>query len=247
MNNSSGFILCTLYVNLKYSINKIRHNRDNYMKEVSVVGATGLVGRMLVDELIQDPAVGRIQIWSRRPLQIQHEKVEVVVADLMDIQHHDTDFCKDALYCCIGTTNAKTPDETTYKAIDYGIPVSAACKARRDGTECMAVISSIGANHQAQPFYLRIKGEMERDVQKHGPRRIIILRPSFLLGNRSETRMGESIGKVFIQLFGPLLFGLWKKYRGIQAKTVALAMKRLSFHNQNQIIWESDEIEAAGN
>ena len=216
------------------------------MKEVSVLGGTGLVGRMLMNELIADPAVGRIQIWSRRPIKIDNDKVEVIVADLMEIEQHETPFGKDAVYCCVGTTNAKTPDETTYRAIDYGIPVSAACKARRDGTECFGVISSIGANKQAQPFYLRTKGEMESDIQKHGPRRVVILRPSFLLGDRGEQRIGESVGKFFIQLFGPLLFGSWKKYRGIQAKTVARALKRLSFHNQDQVIWESDEIEAAG-
>ncbi|MCE2495266.1 MAG: NAD(P)H-binding protein [Flavobacteriales bacterium] len=212
------------------------------MVQVSVLGATGLVGRHLMNELVANPAIGRIQVWSRRPVHFDSDKVEVVVADLYEIQQHDTSFLPDGVFCCIGTTNAKAPDEETYRAIDYGIPVSAACKARREGVEAFAVISSIGANATAQPFYLRTKGQMELDVLKHGPRRKWALRPSFLLGERSEKRLGESIGKFFIRLFGPLLFGSWKKYRGIHAREVAKAMITLVMDPRDQYVWESNEI-----
>ncbi len=212
------------------------------MHQVSVLGATGLVGRMLMEELIGHPEIERIQVWSRRPIAINHPKVEVIIADLFDIQQHETPFLEDGVFCCIGTTNAKTPDEETYRAIDYGIPVSAACKARRDGVEAFAVVSTIGANAGAQPFYLRTKGQMELDVLKHGPRRKWALRPSFLLGPRSEKRTGESIGKFFIQLFGPFLMGSWKRYRGIQARDVAKAMIELVLNPRDKYVWESDEI-----
>jgi uncharacterized protein YbjT (DUF2867 family) len=110
------------------------------------------------------------------------------------------------------------------------------------------VISSLGANKQSSNKYLKMKGEMEEAVFKNDIPCINILRPSLLLGNREEARLGERIAKFLMQAFGFLFIGKMKKYRGIEALTVANAILHLAKDNPcDKKIYESDEIQKLGN
>jgi uncharacterized protein YbjT (DUF2867 family) len=152
------------------------------------------------------------------------------------------DFHADEVYCCIGTTKAKTPDPELYKKIDFGIPVSAAELCRSNGINTFLVVSALGADSKSGIAYNKIKGGMEASVIKCGIPKTHILRPSLIVGERTEKRTGEWIGKQVMKVLNPILMGPLKKYRSIKAETIADAMIWLANNDYKGIFIESDDI-----
>ena len=200
-------------------------------KSVVILGATGLVGCALVEELIQDQQVSEIRILTRRPLDFTSEKIKLIQTDLSNPAPSAFSNAA-ALYCCIGTTRKKTPDQTQYRAIDYGMTLAAATAAQNAGVAEVHLISAIGADTQSKIFYSRLKGEIERDLLQLHFERTLIYQPSILIGPRPEKRFGEKIGQVLSPMFDLLLFGSMQKYHSISAKELAVAMHRHSFTAQ---------------
>ena len=200
-------------------------------KSVVILGATGLVGSALVEELINDQQVSEIRILARRPLDFTSEKIKLIQTDLSNPAPSAFSNAA-ALYCCIGTTRKKTPDQTQYRAIDYGMTLAAATAAQNAGVAEVHLISAIGADTQSKIFYSRLKGEIERDLLQLRFERTLIYQPSILIGPRPEKRFGEKIGQVLSPLFDLLLFGSLQKYHSISAKELAVAMHRYSFTAQ---------------
>lgn len=200
-------------------------------KSVVILGATGLVGSALVEELINDQQVSEIRILTRRPLDFTSEKIKLIQTDLSNPAPSAFSNAA-ALYCCIGTTRKKTPDQTQYRAIDYGMTLAAATAAQNAGVAEVHLISAIGADTQSKIFYSRLKGEIERDLLQLRFERTLIYQPSILIGPRPEKRFGEKIGQVLSPLFDLLLFGSLQKYHSISAKELAVAMHRYSFTAQ---------------
>jgi len=200
-------------------------------KSIVILGATGLVGSALMEELIQDPQVSQIRLLTRRPLVIAHPKVQIFETDLStpDLEAFNG---VDALYCCIGTTRKKTPVQTQYRAIDYGMTLATAKAAKNAGAQEIHLVSAIGADTQSKIFYSRLKGEIERDLLKMNFERTLIYQPAILIGPRPEKRFGEKIGQILSPLFDLLLFGPLQKYHSISAKKLAVSMRQHSFQNQ---------------
>jgi len=197
-------------------------------KSVVILGATGLVGSALVEELIQDPQVSEIRILTRRPLAFKHPKLQIFETDLSNPDQLAFEDVA-ALYCCIGTTRKKTPDQKQYTAIGHGITIAAAKAAKSKGVSEVHLISAIGADVKSKIFYSRLKGEIERDLIGLNFDRTLIYQPSILIGPRSEKRFGEKIAQVLSPAFDLFLIGKLQKYHSISAKELAFAMHRLSF------------------
>ena len=149
-------------------------------KSAIILGATGLTGQYVLQYLIDNPAYEQVTVISRRPLELDHPKVHVLVCDLFKLENIKDQFKADEVYCCIGTTKKKTPDQETYKRIDHGIPLAAATLCKTNGINTFIVISSMGADPQSRIFYNRTKGEMERDVLSQKIEQTYILRPSII-------------------------------------------------------------------
>ena len=132
----------------------------------------------------------------------------------------------DDLFICLGTTIKKAGSVSAMEEIDRDLPINIASIASGNSVEKIAVVSSVGANPDSSNYYLRIKGEMESGLMKLKFRTLIILRPSMLLGERNERRTGEEIGKTVMKILGIFLIGRLSKYKGIEAKKVAIAMVR---------------------
>jgi uncharacterized protein YbjT (DUF2867 family) len=211
-------------------------------KTVILIGTSGLTGSLLLEELIWDKSISKIKTFSRSPLQNTNPKVEQFTLDLLELEKYENDFHADIVFCCIGTTKAKTPDKKAYKAIDYGIPVAAAKLCKTNQIETIIVISALGADSGSSIFYNKTKGEMQDAVLNEGVKNTYILQPSLILGQRKEFRLGEKIGEVLMTLFSLFLFGKLKKYKAIHAKTIAEAMLHLAKHNYTHHIIPSDEI-----
>ena len=184
-------------------------------KTAILLGATGLTGGKLLELLIEDKSYSKVVLISRNSVNKTHAKIEEHLIDLLQLEENADLVKGDVLFCCIGTTSSKTKNKDKYKAIDYGIPVTAAGIAKKNGVEVFMVISAMGASESSRVFYNRIKGEMERDVLALGIPKTYILRPSLIGGARDEFRFGERVGKLFLETFW---FVIPAKYRVISAQ-----------------------------
>src|SRR5690606_10778968 len=208
------------------------------MKTAIILGATGLTGSILLQKLIEDDSFDKIKLFSRSSAGKNSPKVEEHIIDLFELEKYAEDFKADVVFCCIGTTKAKTPDNEIYKKIDYGIPVAAAKLAKKNGVKTFIVISALGASIKSRTFYNRTKGEMERDVLNQNIVNTYILQPSLIVGDRNESRFGESMAGVFMKIFG---FLIPKKYKSINAETIAQAMMMVAIKGYSERIITSEK------
>jgi uncharacterized protein YbjT (DUF2867 family) len=208
-------------------------------KTVILLGATGLVGGHLLNLLLQDDTIIKVVLFSRRSPQVNHPKIEEHLIDLFQLENYGELFKGDAVFCTVGTTKAKTPDQEMYKRIDYGIPVSAARLAKKNGIDTFAVVSAMGANPDSRIFYNKVKGEMERDVLALQIPYTYVLQPSLMGGNRSEKRTGEHLAQLVARAFK---FLIPKRYEMIHPETIAKAMLVLSESKPASGRISSDEI-----
>ncbi|ADV48585.1 nucleoside-diphosphate-sugar epimerase [Cellulophaga algicola DSM 14237] len=213
-------------------------------KTAIILGATGLTGGLLLDYLLKDDRYQKIKLFSRSSVGISHPKIEEHLIDLLSLEEHKEDFMADEVFCCIGTTKKKTPDNETYKKIDYGIPVTAAKVAKSNEVNTFIVISALGASAKSTVFYNTVKGEMEDAVLAQKFPRTFILQPSLIGGERTEKRTGEWIFKKVMKVLNMVLIGSLKKYRTIAPETIAAAMIWLANNDYSQTIIESDKIKA---
>ncbi|WP_353935847.1 nucleoside-diphosphate sugar epimerase [Maribacter dokdonensis] len=199
---------------------------------------------MLLEKLIVDDRYESIKLFSRSSIKGLPNKVKQYIGDLLELEQFKNDFTGDEVYCCIGTTAKKTPDKSLYRDIDYGIPVAAAKLAKANGINTFLVISAMGANKKSSVFYNRTKGEMEHEVLNQAMPRTSILRPSLIGGERNEQRLLEKIGLVVFKVIQPLFIGPLKKYRIINADSIAQAMLNLANTTSNtDVIITSNDIE----
>ena len=213
-------------------------------KTAIILGASGLTGGLLLEKLIVDDRYESIKLFSRSSIKGLPNKVKQYIGDLLELEQFKNDFTGDEVYCCIGTTAKKTPDKSLYRDIDYGIPVAAAKLAKANRINTFLVISAMGANKKSSVFYNRTKGEMEQEVLNQAIPRTSILRPSLIGGERNEQRLLEKIGLVVFKVIQPLFIGPLKKYRIINADSIAQAMLNLANTTSNtDVIITSDDIE----
>lgn len=216
-------------------------------KTAIILGATGLTGGLLLEKLLKDDRYEKIKLFSRSTMDIEHPKIEEHLIDLLQLQMHAEDFIADEVFCCIGTTNAKTPDKELYHKIDYGIPVTAAQLCKTNNISTFIVISALGANPKSSVFYNRTKGEMEEAVLEFDIIKTHILQPSLISGKREEKRAGEYFFKQLMRVFDPFLLGPLKKYRAIHPETIVSAMIWLANHEYEKQRILSDEIQEISN
>ena len=206
---------------------------------VLILGASGLTGSYLLSELLELNEIQSVTALVRSPLGRDHPKLTVVQADLFDLESVEDRFQVDVVYCCIGTTAAKTPDKTIYRKIDMGITVEAARLASKHGVKQFMVISSMGANPNSKVFYNRLKGEMEEAVLALDIPKIHILRPSLIGGDRLEKRRGEKLALRLMKTFKAVVPA---NYRIIHPRTIAHAMIKLTLNPVDKTIFLSTEI-----
>ena len=193
-------------------------------KTAIVLGATGLIGSYCLEHLLKSDEYEKVIALVRKSTGMSHPKLIQQQIDFDSMSEYANLFAADDVFCCLGTTIKVAGSQDAFRKVDYTYVAEAARLAANKGCRQFLVVSSIGANSKSSNFYLRVKGEMEEAVQKNSLEAIHIFRPSMLLGPRKEFRLGERIGKVLMTVFAPLLFGSLRKYKPIQAETVAKTM-----------------------
>lgn len=216
-------------------------------KTAIVLGGSGLTGSLLLNLLLNDNRYAQVKVFGRRTMGMGHPKLKEYLCNLLDLKDESKNFTADEVFCCIGTTAAKTPDKTEYRNIDYGIPVTAASLCKTNGINTFLVISAMGANPKSRVFYNRTKGDMEAAVLEQGIRKTHILQPSLIEGHREESRPGEWFFKQVFKVLNVLLMGPLKKYRSIHPKKIARAMVWLANNTYEEVKIESDKIEGLAN
>jgi uncharacterized protein YbjT (DUF2867 family) len=183
-----------------------------------VIGATGLVGRDLVRRLAARSDVSEVVALVRRdPGARPSTKVSYRVVDFDRLEHLDDAFTVDAVFTALGTTLAKTRDKAEYRNIEVMIPLSVVQRAHAAGATRCGVVSSVGASPTSRAIYLRQKGELDEAISALGWKRLVILRPSTLRGERKELRIAERLGIWVSPLMPP-------RYRAVDATRVAGAL-----------------------
>jgi len=208
-----------------------------------IVGASGLIGRKLLNILLQWPEYGEIISLGRKKIQLKNNKLTQVVVDFDHLDNYEKYINGHALFCCLGTTLKKTPNLKEYRQIDHDYPVALAEIAKRNGVEQFHFVSSLGANAGSRYFYTRTKGEAENDLREMGLNCLEIYQPSLLTGHRNDRGVTEKAAIAVMRVVNPLLMGSLKKYRTIPAYTVAMAMFKQSLKNKEGVsIYPSDQI-----
>lgn len=198
-----------------------------------VLGASGLVGKYTVELLLQNDHYGKVYAVSRKGIDINHPKLIQIIADFGNIQQHIENLKIDHLFSCLGSTRRKTPDIKDYYQVDYDYPLLVAGLLHKNGCKTICIVSALGANAKSRNFYLKLKGETEREIKKIGFENTHIFQPSLIRGNRKETRPAEKIAAVLFTITDPLLIGKLKKYQSIQGKIIASAMINVALGNNS--------------
>ena len=212
-------------------------------RSAAVVGATGLVGRQLVEVLLADEAFDRVVVLARRTFEhTPHAKLEARVIDFEYLANETLDVT-DA-FCALGTLMKLAGSKEAFRHVDRDYVVAFAQAAKKHA-EHIGVVSALGANAKSGVFYNRVKGEMEADVAALGFTASCFFRPSFLAGERQDARIGERIGGAVAKAFGVLPIAALRRIRPIEGRTIARAMVAWSKHaTPGTRVILSDEIQA---
>ena len=212
------------------------------MKTAIVFGSSGLVGQQLVQKLIQNNTYQKIKLFVRKNPNLVNSKIEIIETKFDNFELLSPKIKGDDCFFCIGTTKKNSPDKSEYKKIELDLPKRIANLAKQNDIQSFIFVSSGYANSKSSGDYLRFKGLVEEELISLKFNVLGILRPSFLLGNRKEKRIGEKIGIIIFQILSPLMIGPLKRMKPIHVKLVAKAMVKIAQLNLRQVIFESDEI-----
>ena len=216
-------------------------------KTAILIGATGLVGNQLLHKILLDTTFSLVKIFVRRPTGITHEKLQEKIIDFKNIERIKKEITGDVLFSCLGTTLKQAGGKAAQYEVDYTYQYQFARFAGENGVEAYLLVSSTSANSNSMFFYSKIKGKLEDAVKKLGFKRIVILQPSVLSGERKKERFGEKIGADLVNALSKI-FPFLKKYRSISGDKVASAL--ISYYKeigQDRIeVYKLDEIHQAG-
>ena len=212
------------------------------MKTALLFGASGLVGSHVLNQLISNNSYSKIKLFVRTTINISDPKIEIIQTDFKNLENHREDIKGDDCFFCIGTTKKNSPDKNEYKRVELEVPKQVAQIAKSNSVNSFVFISSGYADPKSSGDYLKFKGEVEEELKKLNFPKLGIMRPSFLLGDRKEKRIGEKIGIFVFKLLSPLFLGPLKKMKPIHSATVAKAMITITQNKVSKTIFESDEI-----
>lgn len=210
-----------------------------------VLGSTGLVGKKLIEVLIEESRISKIMVITRRSLALESDKIkELLIKDLQEIKSIAPEPKADLYFCCLGTTIKKAGSREAFREVDELAVMDFAKRAAMNPASVFILVSSKGANEQSLIFYSKIKGRVERLVMELGISRVIIFRPSLLIGRRDENRFGESIGIKAYQALAGVLPKSWMKTMGTNVDVLARAMVKKGLSSSHGVeILESHQIE----
>lgn len=216
-------------------------------RKALLLGASGLIGRHCLTLLLQDEAYDEVITPVRKPLPQTHPKLTQHGVNFDRLQEYTALLKANDVFCCLGTTIKKAGSQEAFRRVDFTYAYEAAQLAVNNGAEYFLLVSSLGADANSSVFYSRVKGELENAISALPFAAISIFQPSLLLGERTEFRLGERIAEPLAKALSFLLLGPLRKYRPIEARTVASAMIKIAKSQPKGVkVYESDRIQELG-
>ena len=216
------------------------------MYKAIVIGATGLVGSHLVNEIIKDSNCEKIRVIVRRKTDFKHNKVEEIIIDFNRFEDYKENIEGDVLFSCLGTTRGQAGSQEKQYLVDYTYQYRAAKIAKENGVTSYALVSSPYADIQSKNYYRKMKAELEEAIKKLDFNKTIILQPNGLMGEREKPRIYE---KWLIPFFISLtkIFGSLKKFHPIEGKKVAQVLlttyNELRMSSTNFLVLRREELD----
>ncbi|MBP1966893.1 NAD(P)H-binding protein [Paenibacillus aceris] len=195
-----------------------------------VAGGTGLVGRELIRLLLEDPAYDKVIALVRKDMQVSHlrgnEKLVQFITDYnrLDSELEPAVMADAHVFCTLGTTIKKAGSQEQFRKVDFEYPMKLGEIASRGKARAFVIVTAMGANSASSIFYNRVKGDVEHGLRSLNLRSLYLLRPSLILGDRDEVRVGEQLGSLVSRAISPLMIGGLRTYRPIHASTIAAGL-----------------------
>ena len=214
---------------------------SNLKHKLTLIGSSGLVGTNFLEQIDPDDFQNVKAITRRKILNLKNKDfIKQSVHDFSDLEKMRHDLKTDILVSALGTTLKKAGSKNEFMKIDHDLTFKISKIAKEEGCRTMILISSIGANYESKIFYSKIKGLLEISLKEIGFEELHILRPSLLLGKRTEDRPIENISKCIID---HLSFLIPKKYKPIHARIIAKKIKFIIMEKKSGIhIWEGSKL-----
>ena len=195
------------------------------MKSAVIFGASGFVGSHLLSELLHSAEYGTVIAVARKSLNITHPRLRTVLADFQSLAAVRSEIVAEDVFLALGTTRASSPQQAEYYQVDHDYPVLAARIAKEAGASSVFLVTAVGANPASRFFYVRTKGETERDVIALNFAHTHIFRPSMIMGKRKENRsLLEAALMRYGSALNPLLPWQGGRYKGVTGEELAKAM-----------------------
>ena len=213
------------------------------MKTAILFGATGLLGKHLLNLLIENNDYDKIKIFSRKDIITQSQKIEKYVIDFNELEKHKDKIVGDDCFFAIGTTRRVTPEKNDYIDVELNLPVKISKIAKNNNVKSFIYISSGGANANSRNLYLQNKGKAEQEIINLSFEFTAIIQPSLLLGDRKENRIGEKIAKFIFKSLSFIFIGKIRPFKAIHAKNVAKAIIIINERKLDDLFFTSDKLE----
>jgi uncharacterized protein YbjT (DUF2867 family) len=209
-------------------------------KVANVIGASGLVGNQIINQLLFHSEFDKIRIFVRRKTRFIHPNLEERIIDFDRPEEWRHLVQGDVLFSTLGTTIKTVKTKENQYRVDFTYQYEFAKAASENGVSSYVLVSSMGASPRSAFFYSRMKGELEEAVKKLNFKKIIIFRPSILRGNRAERRLGEKIALILSRFFTRFIF---RKYRPTPVHLLASKMISLSkTQTEGFLLIENDDL-----
>lgn len=202
------------------------------MKTAVVAGASGLIGKELVQILINSDQYRLIYSLVRKNSGLVHEKIREKVINFEKIGQLKFDEPIDDVFCTLGTTMKQAGSRDNFKKVDFEYVVALANLGKKVGASKFLMISAMGANPKSLVFYNQVKGMTEDALKKIGFNQLVILRPSLLLGERSEMRIAERLSGFIMKALNLLIPD---NYKAIRAEKVADSMLKMAMKSTGNV------------
>jgi uncharacterized protein YbjT (DUF2867 family) len=210
------------------------------MRRALIAGSTGLIGRQLLQILLESDRYDKVIAVTRTDLP-PHPKLEILKIRFDELTQWGNKLSADDVYCCLGTTMAKAGSRENFYQVDFFYPLLIAKTSQARGAKQYLLVSALGADPNSGIYYNRVKGEIEEAIRQVPFATIHIFRPSLLLGPREEKRSAETSARIFYRIFD---FLIPRKYKAIQSAKVARAMFEMAGRQQpGQFVHESAQLQ----
>nr|XP_040017248.1 oxidoreductase HTATIP2 isoform X2 [Gasterosteus aculeatus aculeatus] len=225
----------------------LEENFRQQNKSCFILGASGESGKMLLQELLESNIFSKITLIGRRRLAFEDDAHENLIQEIVDFEKLE-DYAAafqghDVGYCCLGTTKAKAGTEGFIR-VDHDYVLKSAELAKAGGCSQFHLESSRGADKNSNFLYLKVKGQVEAEIEALGFDRLAIYRPGVLLVDRQESRPAEWLARKFFGAFSAVCSTAMSI--PIQAVAKAMAANALLQPETKTEILENKDIASLG-